>query len=351
MIPLPQFLKASRKKLGCVLKFLILTAPFSAPLSHAVENENTDTETKPFRVFLGLGVGYGGVSSSEFSSAPTGVQFTLNPHLSYQIEHWDFEMGGGWFFSKLSGNLATGTPVSIITRAGMIDASPRYRIGEHWQVGPIATLLLGTDTSFSPIVGNSSASFFGGIKGVYEFKEKNFPIQLWAQVSTDITILNRQITFGLVGIQIGLPIGPGPTSETEEIKQTQAHPNLDLVTPPIRLAFEKVYFATNSFKIKPTTRKALRKFGAELKAHPASVKEVAISGFADQRGSFQYNLKLSRRRAETVLQAIHEGGAPLPLLKLYAFSFLKPVIMESNPKAWSENRRVEVKLIEPTPLP
>ena len=108
---------------------------------------------------------------------------------------------------------------------------------------------------------------------------------------------------------------------------------------------EKVYFETDSAIIQERSFPLLDAVAATLNGNP-QITLVEIQGHADERGSDQYNVKLTRARAESVMNALIERGVLRDRLRSAGYGERCPVDPKSNPRAWERNRRVEFKIIE-----
>lgn len=300
-----------------------------------------DSSNHPWTLFGGIGTGYGVVSGQDFSESPQGGQLLFNGTLSYQATRWVLDGGIGWIYSNISGKNTANQSIQINTRAGLLELSPRYRISNSWQVGPILNVAFGTDTSFSSSVGQTSGTYFLGLKGVYEFHEGMFPIRIWSQISTDLTIQNQQAYLALLGIQIGIPFQRKQSVESTsgmQVAVTQKKPSSQV---HILLDPQKVFFNSNSATLKVQTRKALEEIATYLQQNEKA-STVEVDGHADQRGSYQYNFQLSKRRATAVKTALLSGNIDSSKLSLHAYSFLHPLDSSNTETAWAKNRRVEL---------
>lgn len=287
-------------------------------------------------LYGGLAAGYGLVSSNTYSETPQGTQFLFNGALAYQYKKWVFDAGVGWFYSNISGKTSTSQPVQVTMRSGLLEVSPRYRVSDTWQLGPVFNMAFGTDTSFGSSINPSSSSTFLGLKGVYEVPFEKLPLRLWAQLSTDLAIDNQRVYLGLIGVQIGIPI------KTASIPQ-KANGSQKPVPQKVRIALDpqKVFFGTASAALVDDVDITLKELGRYLKQNEES-STVEVTGHADQRGKFNYNLKLSQQRAEAVRAALVSGGAEPSKLTLHAYSFLHPLDPANEQSAWAKNRRVEI---------
>jgi outer membrane protein OmpA-like peptidoglycan-associated protein len=108
---------------------------------------------------------------------------------------------------------------------------------------------------------------------------------------------------------------------------------------------EKVYFETDSAIIKSRSFPLLDAVAATLNASP-QITLVEIQGHADERGSDGYNVKLTRARAASVMNALIERGVLKERLRSAGYGERCPVDPKHNAKAWEKNRRVEFKIIE-----
>ncbi len=78
---------------------------------------------------------------------------------------------------------------------------------------------------------------------------------------------------------------------------------------------------------------------------------IEIGAHTDSKGSNEYNLKLSQKRAESVVKYLSAHGIAFDRLKAVGYGETKPLVPEKNadgtdnPEARSLNRRVEFKII------
>jgi peptidoglycan-associated lipoprotein len=79
---------------------------------------------------------------------------------------------------------------------------------------------------------------------------------------------------------------------------------------------------------------------AYMKANPSI--QVGIDGYADPRGTNQYNLALSQRRVEAVRDALVQAGVPADKIQTGFFGEARLKCSESTEACWQRDRRVEV---------
>jgi len=101
---------------------------------------------------------------------------------------------------------------------------------------------------------------------------------------------------------------------------------------------DKMMFATNSDRLQPHAKYKVQKVAQLLSRYPQTI--VGVAGFADDRGSFEYNLGLSERRARNVANLLTVNGRPL----VKGCSWQKPIAPNDSARNRALNRRVEVYL-------
>lgn len=83
--------------------------------------------------------------------------------------------------------------------------------------------------------------------------------------------------------------------------------------PEICELFNEIFFEFDKSNIRPECDETLDKIADYMKNH--SSKKFLVTGYTDARGSAEYNLALSRRRAAAVISALEERGVPTSIIK------------------------------------
>ncbi|XXF80260.1 OmpA family protein [Myxococcaceae bacterium GXIMD 01537] len=68
---------------------------------------------------------------------------------------------------------------------------------------------------------------------------------------------------------------------------------------------------------------------------------ITLAGHADDRGTEEYNLQLSNRRAAAVKRYLVDLGVPASRLETVGYGETRPVSNSATEEGWAENRRVE----------
>lgn len=327
----------------------------SASAARADEDPRVQT-ARGFWLFGGLDVGpvyLGAERASPGESNKGGYQFGLKVLGSYYSERWVWDLGLGWTYHRLSGQLGSAPETVIRARAGFAEAGLRYRLSERLSLGPVLNLMFGTDLSYKPLVSSNDAqsALLGGLQFLYEIPLDHWRIRLGARGLTDLNVTDRQVWIGQAVVQIGLPIGASPVSQAEPYVpprvETAAVVADEDAQPDIQVSLDMrlINFDTGSSKLKAKTDRVLKNLGRFLARNNGVWQKIRVDGHTDVRGSFAYNLKLSFNRANSVKSAII-SGAPKTLtnrVEARGFSFTQPVDQGSTPEAYAKNRRVELR--------
>jgi outer membrane protein OmpA-like peptidoglycan-associated protein len=114
--------------------------------------------------------------------------------------------------------------------------------------------------------------------------------------------------------------------------------------PKKELVLDRVYFETNSAKLKPESFETLDKVAASIKEFP-DVK-ILVAGHTDSTGSDAYNLKLSANRANSVLDYLVSKGVPRTQLAAGGFGEKEPIADNKTAEGRAKNRRVGLRRVE-----
>jgi OmpA-OmpF porin, OOP family len=94
----------------------------------------------------------------------------------------------------------------------------------------------------------------------------------------------------------------------------------------------------------PSAYPVLNNIALSMKDHPDT--KWRIEGHTDAIGSDSYNMDLSRRRAESVVNYLVNQGVERSRLEIIPFGKSMPIATNSTAEGRAMNRRVEIKLIE-----
>ena len=101
-----------------------------------------------------------------------------------------------------------------------------------------------------------------------------------------------------------------------------------------------IRFDFNEHKLSEPARAGLQNLADCIKA--ASAKLI-LEGHADERGTEEFNLQLSNRRAAAVKRYLMDLGIKDSDIETVGFGENRPAMQGSGDDVWSANRRVEIK--------
>lgn len=119
--------------------------------------------------------------------------------------------------------------------------------------------------------------------------------------------------------------------------------NVDNYQPNQKVA---VLFPFNSDKLTKEGKESLDQFAQAIQTQKHYV--IQVQGYTDKTGSADYNLALSRRRADTVVRYLTLNYS-VPLVKIYMLGYgeATPAAPNNTRAGRKENRRVQLTLMVP----
>ncbi len=100
---------------------------------------------------------------------------------------------------------------------------------------------------------------------------------------------------------------------------------------------DRIYFQEDQSTLTPEAEETLRKQAAWLQQYPNVM--VQIEGHADERGTREYNISLSARRATATREFIIAQGVGEGRIASIAYGKERPVALCDAEQCWSQNRR------------
>lgn len=113
---------------------------------------------------------------------------------------------------------------------------------------------------------------------------------------------------------------------------------------------ENVYYDYDKWELKPESYTELDKLVTMLNANPAG--KIEVSAHTDSKGTDAYNMKLSERRAKSVMDYLVSKGIDASRLQSKGYGESMPVAPNTNedgsdnPEGREKNRRTEFKVLK-----
>lgn len=113
-----------------------------------------------------------------------------------------------------------------------------------------------------------------------------------------------------------------------------------LPPPTAKIILRGVHFDFDRSTIRAVDAPVLDEAASTLKSNPGMT--VHVNGYCDAIGSERYNLKLSERRAQAVVDYLEKEGIPANRLAAQGFGKTNFVASNDTKEGRAENRRVEL---------
>ncbi len=347
-------------------------------------------------LYGGIDLGVAGLSTRVPKEVDKfGLDAGIKGLVSFEFADWVFDIGIGYRFDSVKGG-PTSSRVTVETKNGSLEISPRITFGEGWQFGPFLNFQFATEVGIGETLATSQrTAFYLGPQINYEWGSEVWRYRFGARGGMDLNIADRTHWMGQVLFQIGGRLfggaseapPPAPTPEpvtyirpapvqVEEIREPEVAVNT--IAPDEYGPRTKVY-DDGAFRVETAskntliittystalnfvtgktwlTRKSQLKFGRlaqYLVKNSWNWEKARISGHADERGSLKYNQTLSERRAAWIRKLMVRNGIADNRMDSRGYGKLRPVDGRHIASAWEKNRRVELVLFgvqDRTPL-
>jgi outer membrane protein OmpA-like peptidoglycan-associated protein len=164
----------------------------------------------------------------------------------------------------------------------------------------------------------------GDISGI------NIKVETAAKVSCFFDLNNK--TAGQYKIVLTNP--DGQVASFKDVFMVEA-----FVPAPANRILKPLFFDFNSWNIREDQKKILNDNLTLLRENPQL--HVILGGHADERGSREYNLELTAKRAQAVKDYFVTNGIAADQIFIYAFGKDHPAKLGHDEAAWQYNRRVD----------
>ena len=102
-------------------------------------------------------------------------------------------------------------------------------------------------------------------------------------------------------------------------------------------AGDRVFFVEDQSTLTPEAQETLKRQAAWLQQYPAVM--IQVEGHADERGTREYNIALSARRATAAREFLLAQGVAANRVSSIAYGKERPAALCDAEQCWSQNRR------------
>jgi outer membrane protein OmpA-like peptidoglycan-associated protein len=149
-----------------------------------------------------------------------------------------------------------------------------------------------------------------------------------------------------IGAAAGGYVGYRVDQQIRELDEATEGTGVDVTQTPdgtgILVNLPDVTFPVDSATISPQMREVLDDVAASMVQYPNSL--IDVMGHTDSTGSAQYNLDLSRRRAESVANFLASRGVARARIETIGYGEDYPIADNTTEAGRAQNRRVEIRI-------
>lgn len=146
-----------------------------------------------------------------------------------------------------------------------------------------------------------------------------------------------------VGGIAGGVVGKYMDKQAKDIEEQVEDVKVERTEEGIQIIFDSaILFDVNKSDLKLGTRDNLTKFSEILKKYPDT--NLVIEGHTDSTGSDEYNMKLSKQRAQSVADFLSGLGVSNNRFTIVGYGESKPIASNDTPEGRQLNRRVEISI-------
>lgn len=187
------------------------------------------------------------------------------------------------------------------------------------------------NTQKGAVIGASGGAVIGGVIG--------------NNVGKGNTALGA-IIGAVVGGAAGGYIGNRMDRQAERIEEEIPGAEVKRVGEGINVTFNEdagVYFDTNKSDVKGTSATTLDKLAGIFKEYPKSI--ILVEGHTDSAGPEEYNMNLSKQRAESVTNYLVSKGISAGRFTTKWYGEAQPRATNETSEGKAKNRRVELAIV------
>lgn len=151
---------------------------------------------------------------------------------------------------------------------------------------------------------------------------------------------------GVVGGTAGVLIGKKMDKQAQQIEQEIPGAEVERIDDAIVITFDEgsgVYFDTNKHDINEQSRTNLDKLSGVMREYPDT--NIVVVGHTDSTGPYEYNMTLSKNRAQSVTNYLVGKGLSSGRFTTEWYGPDAPTHDNSTAEGRAKNRRVNVAIV------
>lgn len=151
---------------------------------------------------------------------------------------------------------------------------------------------------------------------------------------------------GVIGGGAGVLIGNKMDKQAQQIENEIPGAQVERVDDGIVVTFDEtsgVYFDTAKYNINAASQETLNKLIGVFREYPDT--NILVVGHTDSAGADEYNMTLSKNRANAVTNYLTQNGVSSGRLTTNWYGEQQPVADNSTAEGRAKNRRVNIAII------
>ncbi len=225
-----------------------------------------------------------------------------------------------------------------------------YYLGQAYQYAYRFDEALKQFKNFRDILGRGNPNF---VKEIDEMIERSKNAKELTASTVTTTVSTPTVTASTVTTTVSTPTVTASTQTTTTTSTTTTGSTTTTTgsTTTITISINNILFDYDKSVIKEELKSELDKAVDFLKNANKKAK-IEVAGHSDSKGSDQYNLALSKRRAESVANYLTSKGISSNRIKTVGYGESKPIASNENPDGSdnadgrAKNRRTEIVVVQ-----
>lgn len=320
--------------LSCLCFCVATNAASQQSISKISIGHSSADNPQGFVPFAGMGLGY--MADSDWQTEGNPAQVKLLGSYYMDSNPWVIDAGIGALTQSFRSYRNTSSNINSLS----LEAAGRLRLQNRWQMGPIWTVFTRQGERYGS---SDDGIHFIGAQAIKEITVWDTNIlRLGGRLMTDLNALTEAVNYIMLDAAIGFggdAKRSSPIAESlkiEGIKMVPADEPVTVVVPQT----PRVNFDVDQATLDRQAQDYVKRVSEALARHPGLVQKIEVVGHADQTGSAQHNVILSKKRAVNTAKLLPKK---LPVKTAWKGES-QPLINELNPQALQQNRRVELKI-------
>jgi OOP family OmpA-OmpF porin len=324
--------------------------------------------------FIGLAGGYMTPNDTLLTEGSPGELRLLGSYFS-DTRRSVLDFGAGFMADSFS---QKSTVRDNFISGGVAELAWRYNTTNRWQFGPIVDAYIGGGNRYGST--DPTWTSFGGLQLLKEFPVRGMSMfRVGLKALTDLSIPRQEVNTVMLDLQWGFgesqaapqvgesePYRSTPVdTATTDLSDTSTTPaalgaaagvgttyggmnsrrvietDADAGTMTIRDE-SRMQFDTGSNTLSDDNRDFVQKVAAALAQRPDLYDRVEVVGFADQTGTDDINMRISKERAQSVATLLRQGGLDRTKISSSWKGASEPLYQSLLPEDLQQNRRVDI---------